>query len=72
MNSINTLHLFEGPYQFFSIDSKGEIQQDFILSKLSGQYEYRKTSENLWAELDSNGKKSRYILDSKNKTLVQL
>jgi hypothetical protein len=72
MNSVNTLHLFEGPYQFFSIDSKVEIQQDFILSKLSGQYDYRKTSEDLWAELDSNGKKSRYILDSKNKTLVQL
>lgn len=72
MNSINTLHLFEGPYQFLSIDSKVEIQQDFILSKLSGQYDYRKTSEDLWAELDSNGKKSRYILDSKNKTLVQL
>lgn len=72
MNSINTLQLFEGPYQFFSIDSKLDITEGFILSKLSGQYEYRKTSESLWAELDSNGKKSRYVLDSKNKTLVQL
>jgi hypothetical protein len=72
MNSINTLQLFEGSYQFFSIDTKLDIPEDFILFKLSGQYEYRKTSEDLWAELDSNGKKSRYVLDCKNKTLVQL
>jgi len=71
-NAINTLRLFEGSFQFDSIQSELNITTDFIQYKLAKQYEYRETSEDLWAELNLNGEEYRYILDYKNVMLIQL
>jgi hypothetical protein len=70
-NAINTLQLFEGPYQFDSIQTELNITADFIFYKLAKQYEYRETNKDLWAELNLNGVKSRYVLDYKNFCLVK-
>ena len=71
-NAINTLQLFEGQYQFDNIQTELNITADFIQYKLAKQYEYRETNEELWAELNLNGVKSRYVLDYENVMLVQL
>lgn len=68
--SANILRLIEGSYPFEIIETNSEITEEIVLSKLKGQYSYRATSEDLWAELDANGVRSRYILS--NGTLVKL
>jgi hypothetical protein len=68
---INTLQLFEGPYKFDNIQTELNITADFIFYKLAKQYEYRETNKDLWAELNLNGVKSRYVLDYKNFGLVK-
>lgn len=69
---MNNVHFFEGTYQFNSIETNLNIHEDFILMKLSQQYEYRETTETLWAEVTNNGITTRYALDYSNISLIKL
>lgn len=66
---MNTVKFFEGSYQFNSIETTLNIAEDFILMKLAQQYEYRATTETLWAQVTMNGKTTYYSLDYENKKL---
>lgn len=68
----NTINLYENSYLFHSIETKKNISSDFALMKLSQQYEYRTTSEKLWAEITVNGICKRYELDYENKKVNEI
>ena len=70
-NSINTLQLFEGAYQYDRIETELNIATDLIMYKLAKQYEYRETKKDLWAILTLGGVQTRYVLDYKNFALVK-
>jgi hypothetical protein len=59
----NSIRLYEGSYQFFSIESELNISSDFLQMKLAKQMEYRKTNESLWGEIINNGEIKRYKLN---------
>jgi hypothetical protein len=62
----NTIALYEGSYQFNVIYTDLNISPDFAQMKLAQQYEYRKTTEDLWAEITINGMSERFVLDYNN------
>ena len=70
-NSINTLQLFEGAYQYDRIETELNIATDLIMYKLAKQYEYREIKKDLWAILTLGGVETRYVLDYKNFALVK-
>lgn len=62
-NNNTTINFYEGCYLFNSIETKLRVQPDFIEYTLAKQYEYRPTTESLWATISQNGKEiSRYEL----------
>ena len=69
---MNTLHLYQESYKFYTINTKLNIVTDFIQFKLATQYQYRPTSQILWAELIIDGRVERYKLDKDNVRLIKL
>lgn len=69
---MNTLHLIEGLFIFDTITTELNITPDFIQYKLAKQYEYRPTTQSLWADLTINGQFERYELDYENNQLIKL
>jgi hypothetical protein len=59
----NTVNFYEGSYQFQSDKTHLNISTDYIQMILAKQYEYRPTSENLWAEIENFGIKQRFSFD---------
>lgn len=58
-----TINFFEGPQCFDSISTDLNVHPDFIEMKLAKQYEFRPTTESLWATISQNGKEvARYRL----------
>lgn len=58
-----TIDFYEGSYLFNSITTDLNVSSDFIEMKLAKQYEYRATSEILWATITQNSKEiSRFEL----------
>ena len=68
----NTARFYEGSYQFYVEKTNLNINEGFIQYVLAKQYEYRNTTESLWAEVEVDGIEYRYILDYPNNTLIQL
>jgi hypothetical protein len=66
----NTLLLNEGSYQYAVIETDLNITEDFILMKLSKQFEYRPTNETLWASLITETERTIYTLDYPNRKLI--
>ncbi len=69
---MNIIRLYEGSHQFNVIETELNISPDFAQMKLAQQYEYRPTSETLWAEIVVNGVSERYILDYEHKLLKKV
>ena len=46
-----TINFFEGSYCYDQITTNLNVTADFIEYKLAKQYEYRATSESLWATI---------------------
>jgi hypothetical protein len=44
-----TVNLFEGSYCYYEVSTDLNVSADFIEMKLAKQYEYRATTESLWA-----------------------
>ena len=63
---MNKLRFYEGGYLFYSVETELNIAEDFVLMKLSEQYEYRPTKETLWAEVVIDDAITRYSLDYSN------
>jgi len=59
----NTVYFYEGSYQFQSDKTHLNISEDYVQMILAKQYEYRPTSECLWAELENFGIKKRFTFD---------
>lgn len=56
------INFFEGTYLFFTVETKLNVRPDYIEYKLANQYEYRPTTETLWATVTQGGVEvSRYI-----------
>lgn len=68
----NIAYFYEGSYQFNSVETTLNISEGFVQMQLAKQYEYRPTTESLWADVIVNGVKSRYELDYDNRILNQL
>ncbi len=68
----NTARFYEGSYQFKVEKTNLNINEGFIQYVLAKQYEYRETTESLWADVEVDGIEYRYVLDYPNKTLIQL
>ncbi len=51
-----TISLFEGSYCFNQVSTELNVSPDFIEMKLAKQYEYRPTSEPLWATITQGSK----------------
>jgi len=49
------ISFFEGSYQFKQETTNLNVSPDFIQKVLALQYEYRPTTEDLWAEVSENG-----------------
>lgn len=59
----NTVRFYEGSYQFQSDKTHLNISSDYIQMQLAKQYEYRPTTESLWAEVENFGIKQRFSFD---------
>jgi hypothetical protein len=59
----NTVKFYEGSYQFKSDKTHLNISADYIQMQLAKQYEYRPTTESLWAEVENFGIKQRFSFD---------
>ena len=68
----NSIRLYEGSYLFFSTQSELNISSDFLQMKLAKQYEYRKTTESLWGEIENIDGVRRYELDYYNNNLKEI
>lgn len=68
----NYISLYEGSYQFFSVESDLNISTDFLKMKLAKQYEYRETNETLWGEIKQDGNVKRFKLDYYNNNLIEI
>lgn len=68
----NTAYFYEGSYQFKSVETPLNITADYVQMQLAKQYEYRPTTESLWAEILVGGVKSRFELNYDAKVLVKL
>jgi hypothetical protein len=63
-NAINEVRFYEGSNQFKVNKTDKNISEEFIQMVLAKQYEYRPTTENLWAVvLYSNIEIARYSFD---------
>ena len=51
-----TIYFFEGSEQFKSVDTDLNVHNDYIEMILAKQFEYRPTSETLWAKIMQKGK----------------
>ncbi len=61
----NTVKFYEGFSQFKSEKTNLNISTDYIQMQLAKQYEYRPTTETLWAEVENFGIKQRFSFDYK-------
>jgi hypothetical protein len=68
----NSIRLYEGSNLFFSIKTELNISPDFLQMKLAKQYEYRKTTEELWGEINQDGDVKRYELDYYNNNIKEI
>lgn len=59
----NKVNFYEGSYQFKSEVTNLNISEDFIQMVLAKQYEYRPTTETLWAERITTEGTSRFKFD---------
>jgi hypothetical protein len=59
----NTVNFYEGSSQFSSDKTHLNISADYIQMQLARQYEYRPTTETLWAEVENFGIKQRFSFD---------
>lgn len=50
------INFYEGSYCFNSISTNLNVSPDFIEMQLAKQYEYRPTSERLWATINQDSK----------------
>lgn len=56
----NTVNFYEGSAQFKSDKTNLNISADYIQMQLAKQFEYRPTTECLWAEVENFGIKQRF------------
>ena len=68
----NSIRLYEGSNLFFSTQSELNISSDFLQMKLAKQFEYRKTTESLWGEIENTDGVTRYELDYYNNNLKEI
>lgn len=68
----NSIRLYEGSTLFFSTQSELTISSDFLQMKLAKQFEYRKTIEALWGEIENIEGVRRYELDYYNNNLIEI
>jgi hypothetical protein len=59
----NTVYFYEGSYQFQSDKTHLNISEDYVQMILAKQYEYRPTTETLWADVKIDGITKRFIFD---------
>lgn len=69
---MNKVYFFEGSYPYNVVSTDLNITEDYILMKLAKQYEYRPTTESLWAEVVTPESAIRYELDYDNKRVIPL
>ncbi len=61
--SQNTVNFYEGSYQFQSDKTNLNITEDYVQMILAKQYEYRPTTETLWADVKISGITQRFTFD---------
>jgi hypothetical protein len=66
----NQIRFYEGSSMYNLVETELNITEDFVLMKLAKQYEYRPTTETLWADVIINNEITRYLLDYQNKSLI--
>lgn len=66
----NQIRFYEGSSMYNLVETKLNISEDFVLMKLAKQYEYRPTTETLWADVIIDNEITRYLLDYQNKSLI--
>jgi hypothetical protein len=59
----NTVYFYEGSNQFASDKTHLNISTDYIQMILAKQYEYRPTTETLWADVKISGITQRFTFD---------
>lgn len=59
----NVVNFYEGSYQFQSDKTHLNITEDYVQMILAKQYEYRPTSETLWADVKISGITKRFTFD---------
>jgi hypothetical protein len=59
----NTVNFYEGSYQFASEKTHLNISTDYVQMMLAKQYEYRPTTETLWADVKIAGITQRFTFD---------
>jgi len=68
----NQIRFYEGSSMYNLVETELNITEDFVLMKLAKQYEYRPTTETLWADVMIDSKITRYLLDYQNKSVITL
>lgn len=64
------INFFEGSNLFLFETTDLNVSEGYIQYKLANQYEYRPTTEPLWADvIHEDNKVDRYVLDYENKRL---
>ena len=64
------INYFEGSNLFHSETTHRNVSEGYIQYKLANQYEYRPTTESLWADvIHEDNTVERYVLDYPNKKL---
>jgi hypothetical protein len=64
------INFFEGSNLFLSETTDLNVSEGYIQYKLANQYEYRPTTESLWADvIHADNKVDRYLLDYEHKKL---
>jgi len=66
----NQIRFYEGSSMYNLVETELNISEDFVLMKLAKQYEYRPTTETLWADVIIDNEITRYLLDYQNKSLI--
>ena len=66
----NQVRFYEGSSMYNLVETELNISEDFVLMKLAKQYEYRPTTETLWADVIIDNEITRYLLDYQNKSLI--
>lgn len=61
----NSVYFYEGSNQFKSEKTNLNISDDYVQMILAKQYEYRPTTETLWADVQISGITQRFTFDYK-------